>query len=156
MYLLDTNHCSYIIQGQSLVLNHIAQLGDAFISTCVIARGELIFMAQASERKAENLERVQAFLGGIVVYPLDDGTAYIYGDLKAAILQHFGPKERRERRRTRIEALGVSDNDLWIAAVALQHGLTIVSADRDFKRISEVREFQLETWTSPVSASSPE
>jgi tRNA(fMet)-specific endonuclease VapC len=132
----------------------MAQLGDALISTCVIARGELIFMAQRSERKSENIIMVQAFLSGMVVYSLDGGTADIYGDLKASILEQFGPKERSERRRTKIEALGVSDNDLWIAAVALQHSLTIVSADSDFKRISAARELQLETWTSPVSTSS--
>ncbi len=154
MYLLDTNHCSYIIQGQSEVLSRLAQLGDSSISTCVIARGELIFMAQRSERTSENLVRVQAFLSGMVVYPLDDGTADIYGDLKASILEQFGPKERREKRRTKIEALGVSDNDLWIAAVALQHSLTIVSSDSDFKRISEARELQLETWMSPMGSTS--
>jgi len=130
------------------VLNHMRELTDAPIFTSVIVQGELMFMAHRSERKGENLARVQLFLRGMTIYSVDYITANIYGNLKADILEYYGPKEKKERRKTRIEALGISDNDLWIAAIALQHSLIIVSADSDFQRISAVRELQLESWES--------
>lgn len=84
---------------------------------------------------------------------MDEETADIYGEFKAEIITRFGPKERIRRRRTRIEELGVSENDLWIAATALRHSLTIVSSDSDFERMPEVRVFPLKRWWSPETPS---
>ncbi|XZO00113.1 MAG: PIN domain-containing protein [Microcoleus sp.] len=44
--------------------------------------------------------------------------------------------------------------DLWIAAVAIQHQSTLVTADRDFQRIQAVQPLELESWIliSPDSA----
>lgn len=102
MYLLDTNYCSFIIQGRQELRDRLDELDDVLLATCVIVRGELIFMAQKSEQKAGNLARVQTFLDGILVYPVDDQTADIYGQFKAAIIEHLGPKEKSRRRRTAI------------------------------------------------------
>jgi tRNA(fMet)-specific endonuclease VapC len=146
VYLLDTNYCSLIIQGQQKLRDRLDELDDVLLATCVIVRGELIFMAQKSEQKAGNLARVQSFLEGILMYPVDDQTADIYGQFKAEIIEHLGPRERSRRRKATIQELGISDNDLWIASVALQHSLTIVSADSDFSRMKEVRTFPWETW----------
>jgi tRNA(fMet)-specific endonuclease VapC len=34
MYLLDTNHCSLAILGNTEVLNSLAEIGDSIIATC--------------------------------------------------------------------------------------------------------------------------
>ncbi|MEH1839586.1 MAG: hypothetical protein V7L20_12635 [Nostoc sp.] len=35
---------------------------------------------------------------------------------------------------------------MWIASIALQQNLTIVSADSDFQRIQQVRILSIESW----------
>ncbi|MDJ1171317.1 type II toxin-antitoxin system VapC family toxin [Roseofilum sp. BLCC_M154] len=146
MYLLDTNHCSRIIQGDRPVINRIIEVGESQVATCVIVQGELLYMAYKSEQKARNLAQVNLFLEDIRIYRIDEVTANIYAEFKAEILEYFGPKERNKRRKIRIENLGIGENDLWIAAIALRNGLTLVSGDRDFQRMQAVKALPLESW----------
>jgi tRNA(fMet)-specific endonuclease VapC len=146
MYLLDTNHCSRIIDGDENVIKAINDLGDTIIATCAIVRGELIYMAHKSERYAENLSLVEDFLKDIDVYPIDENTATIYGELKIAVINHFGPHEKAKRRKIEIDKLGFKENDLWIAAVAKQYEFVIVSADSDFQRMKEAYDLEVTTW----------
>ena len=122
------------------------ELGDVQTVTCVIVQGELMFMAHRSDHPSANEVRVQHFLRGIEVLPLDAETADRYGRLKAAVIERFGPKEKAKRRRTHLAALGFQENDLWIAAVAQRHGLTLVTADRDFIRLSLLEDIATENW----------
>lgn len=155
MYLLDTNHCSRIILGDATILRRVAEIGESQLATSIIVRGELMFMAQNSEQRATNLARVQVFLEDICLYFIDEETANIYGQFKAEIIACLGPRARSRRRRTRIEELGVSENDLWIAATALRYGLSVVSSNSDFQRMREVRDFSLENWWGPETSTSP-
>jgi len=146
MYLLDTNHCSRILQGHPSVIMKLEELGNQPISTCAVVYGELIFMAQKSWKKVENLRLIREFLKDIRVYPINNETADIYGNLKVSLLDHFGPREKAKRRRTDTVKLGFGENDIWIAATAKQFELIVVSSDKDFKRIREVENIRLESW----------
>jgi tRNA(fMet)-specific endonuclease VapC len=55
-------------------------------------------------------------------------TALKYGDMKTALKAKGRP---------------IPENDIWIAATALQHGLTLVSRDAHF---NEVEEITVEEW----------
>ncbi len=144
--LLDTNHCSYAILGNIQVLDRLASLGDEPITTCTIVKGELIDMAARSQQRQANLALIQRFLAGLYLYPIDETTAEIYGNLKAAVFDRYASKDKAQRRKTSITQLGIGENDLWIAAITLQHQLTLVTADKDFQRIQAVQLFQLESW----------
>lgn len=146
MYLLDTNHCSYLMEGNPDVASGLRAKGRALTATTSITRGELLYMAYRSERQTENSLRVYSFLRNMRVYPVDEDAADSYGELKAAVMLYYGPKEKSNRRRTQISNLGFSDNDLWIAAIAVRHNLIVVSADADFTRLQEVHSFGLENW----------
>ena len=150
MYLLDTNHCSRIIQGEPSVVARMEQAGDAFVATCVIVAGELRFMVQKSVKKAENLRTINEFLKSIKIYPLDNKAAQIYGIYKFQLYERFGPKDKKERSQTQIHKLGFSENDLWIAAVAKSNDLIIVSTDSDFNRMTDVLDISVVSWYNPV------
>jgi len=149
VYLLDTNHCSRLIDQHPAIVNRLEALGDAIVATCVIVKGELTFMVQRSEMKAENEAKVQALLQDMELFPVDDATADIYGMLKAGLLAKYGPKEKAARQKTKIERLGFSDNDLWIAAIAKCRDFIVVSADASFERMKDVAGLTVERWWSP-------
>ncbi len=144
MYLLDTTHCLSLIWG--LIDEKLKSLDKAFVSACVVSSGELIFGAFKSEQVSDNLQEVFDFLNDIIVYKIDNETAIVYGKLKNEILERFGPKDRRKRRGFKVESLGFKDNDLWIAAVAIQHNLILVSSDSHIMRLSGVVELRVENW----------
>ena len=146
MYLLDTNHCSRLIFGDPNICQKIEQIGESLMATNLIVAGELIFMAQKSEYKAENLAKVTSFLADINIYSLDEKTAEVYGKLKAEIIYKFGPKEKTKKRKFTINKLGISDNDLWIASTVIQENLILLSRDEDFLRIKQAHSFSLENW----------
>ena len=148
MYLLDTNHCSALIFGDPLIIARVNIVGEANLAISVITEGELLYMAENSQQIEENLIVVEEFLEDIAIYDVDDGVSHIYAKLKAQIMVEFAPKDKNKRRKTKITDLGVSENDLWIAATAIDNNLIMVSADRDFQRIQQVWNFPLENWSN--------
>ena len=146
MYLLDTNHCSLILKRNKTILDCIEEVGETNIATTIITAGELIYMAENSTYKEQNLTRINEFLEDIRIYYIDEKTANIYGKIKAGLIHQFGPKQKTKRQTTKITQLGFDENDLWIAAIAIRHQLTLVSADKDFARIKTVINFPLENW----------
>ena len=129
------------------ILNRLNKIEDNIVAICVIIQRELIDMAERSQRNESNLALVQNFLQGIYIYPIDRTTATKYGQLKASIFKQFAPKEKNKRRKTKMINLGFDENDLWIAAVALQNNLIVVSSDSDFQRIKQVEnKLAIESW----------
>lgn len=146
MYLLDTNHCSLIFLENTTVLKQIKEVGEINLATTIITAGELIYMAENSIYREQNLIRLNDFLEDMRIYYIDEQTAKIYGRIKAALIKQFGPKQKTKRKTTKTTELGFDENDLWIASIAIRNQLTLVSADTDFPRIKTVIDFLLENW----------
>ena len=81
-------------------------------------------MAQKSSRLDKNLRQINRFLTMVAVLETDAETAYEYGLL---------------RNELRIEGRPIPENDIWIAATARQHDLTLVSRDRHFAEVDNLR-----------------
>lgn len=146
MYLLDTNHCSYLIDNNPNVVSAAQNNAEIPFGISIISYGELLYMTEKSERRDLNLQAVQAFLAGIDIYLINKEIAEIYSQLKANVFLQFAPKDKNKRRSTRVQDLGFDDNDLWIAATAIYHNCTLVSADGDFRRMQQVYAFTVESW----------
>jgi tRNA(fMet)-specific endonuclease VapC len=94
---------------------------SASVGAPSIVLGELLHGAQKSDRPAENIARVERFASKVTVVPVDPETAYHYSDIKTSLV-----------RKGRL----IPENDLWIAAVARQHQLPVVTRDSHFGEVS--------------------
>jgi tRNA(fMet)-specific endonuclease VapC len=52
MYLLDTNHCSRLILGDSNLVQRLSEVSDDNVATCSIVAGELVNMAEQSQQRS--------------------------------------------------------------------------------------------------------
>ncbi|MFL6230609.1 MAG: type II toxin-antitoxin system VapC family toxin [Pyrinomonadaceae bacterium] len=125
-YLLDTNIVIALFAGESAIRDRLAASDDVSVPSIVI--GELHYGAHKSGRIAENVRRVEEFAGASSVIPCDAGTGAVYGLIKAMLQAKGRP---------------LPENDIWIASIARQHGLTVVSRDSHFNDIDQLA---LEVW----------
>jgi len=130
MYLLDTNVCIRVLNGQSVpVVERLRRQTPHEIHLCSIVKAELIHGAHRSARPAENMRLLSRFFEPYESLPFDDRCAETYG-----------------RIRTDLERSGmiISPNDLIIAATAVAHRLTLVTANtREFSRVINL---EIEDW----------
>lgn len=121
-YLLDTNMVIALFAGEQVVKDNLAEMDEVFVSSVVI--GELFFGAHKSSQTKENLARIHDFAENSIVLGCDVDTAYHYGEIKHIL---------------RLKGCPIPENDIWIAAVAHQHGLTLVTRDKHFDQIDGLK-----------------
>jgi tRNA(fMet)-specific endonuclease VapC len=125
-YLLDTNIVIALFANEVEVKESLATANEVFISSITV--GELCYSAKKSTRSTENLERIKNFVASITVLECDLETAYRYGEVK---------------NKLRFKGKPLPENDIWIAAIALQYNLPLVTRDAHFR---EVENLQTITW----------
>lgn len=125
-YLLDTNVVIALFAGDLMVQEKVRNAEYIVAAPPVI--GELCFGAQKSNKVTENLHKIDIFVQQSIVFPCDLETAEWYGIIK----------DRLRRNGTLIP-----DNDIWIAAIALQHELILVTRDAHFDAVESL---QTEHW----------
>ena len=144
MYLLDTVICIHLLNGNQTTIRRFQELGN-LVSISVINVGELLYGAYRSKYVSNNVKAIINLLERVdEVYRIDAETSWIYGRLKAEIIERFSPKDKQ--RGFKLESLGVFDNDLWIASIAVQHKLILISLDHDFKRLEGIENLKVEIW----------
>jgi len=124
-FLLDTVIVIAYFNRDSHVLQHLQ--ASTFVVPSVVI-GELFFGAYHSGRAAKNVQQVREFVARNVVLPCNEVTGDYYGQVK----QQLAGKGRP-----------IPDNDIWIAALAMQHGLSLVTRDGHFRAIDGL---SLITW----------
>ena len=145
-YLLDTNHCSHIINGNSVLINKLDKEQDSTFCISSTIAGELYYMVYKSRDKENNLANISSFIKDVNLILVDTNIANTYGELKAKLVSYFGPKDKNKQRGLTASSLGFKENDLWIAAAAIQKSLILLTSDGDFTRIKEVVDLKIENW----------
>ena len=79
-------------------------------------------------RAQENIARVDEFAAISAILGPNTATAKEYGEIKNALRNKGRP---------------IPENDIWIAAITKQYGLTLVTRDEHFK---EVEGIAMEAW----------
>jgi tRNA(fMet)-specific endonuclease VapC len=127
-FLLDTSIVVEFFTGNLRVARAMADAEQVFVP--VIAIGELLMGAQRSARREESLKQVRDLTAATATLPCDEETAWAYGLIK---------NELRAKGRP------IPENDVWIAALARQHGLVLATRDAHF---NEIDDFPVVSWTS--------
>jgi tRNA(fMet)-specific endonuclease VapC len=117
IYLLDTNAVIGMLKGQ----DGIKQLTfGRKLYIPIIVVGELFYGARNSNRVNENLDKYRRFTQLYPILRIDEDTALIYAQIK---------------HQLKLIGKPINENDYWIAALAMQHRLTLVTRDQDFQTI---------------------
>ena len=116
--LLDSNIVIALFGGENNVKIQLALIHQVFVPSIVI--GELLYGAQKSSQFEQNLMRVNEFANDNVILACDVETARQYGKIKFSLQQKGRP---------------IPENDIWIAAIAMQHRLPLASRDQHFDEV---------------------
>src|SRR5271165_2663794 len=109
--LLDTNVVIAIFNRDKTVSQFISE-SEVFVSSTVL--GELHYGALKSAQAASNQARIEEFAESVLVLNCDSATARHYGEIKD---------------RLRSKGRPIPENDIWIAAAAIQYGLPLATRD---------------------------
>lgn len=128
MKVLDSDTCIGILRGRTEVLARRAAESDDVVTTWVTA-SELFYGAAKSVQPEANAALVVRFLGTLAVLPPDLMSARLFGEVKARLAS---------------DGLMIADADLFIAAVALSRGATLVTGNR--RHYERIRGLSIEDW----------
>ncbi len=120
--LLDTNIISDLNDNVPETLQVLASAEEVF--TSVVVAGELFYGIENSTRRKENFSFYTDFFQTCAVLDITLDTASIYGAIKTNLRQKGKP---------------IPENDIWIAAIAIQNDLTLLTHDHHFSSVDRLR-----------------
>ena len=121
--LLDTNRLTDLLRGDPALVQLVEQADEVWLPYVVVAEIKAGFLG--GTRLSQNIALLATFMatGVTVLYP-DEQTLEAYARLFVQLKAAGKP---------------IPDNDLWIGALAVQHGLSVVTRDAHFKKIPQLQ-----------------
>lgn len=118
--LIDTNIYSELLRGNQFVADLLKK--PEIIAFSVISIAELLSGFKNGAREKENLEELDQFLYSprVLVYDIDIETSEFYAKIYDELKRSGDP---------------IPTNDLWIAALTLQHGTRLFTLDKHFEKV---------------------
>ncbi|MBN1410918.1 MAG: type II toxin-antitoxin system VapC family toxin [Spirochaetales bacterium] len=122
--LLDTNAYSQFMAGNQEVFEIIGGSDAVYLSIFVLA--ELLYGFKFGRKQKENLHELKVFYSKPRVKIIEAGseTAEIYAGIKLELRKSGNP---------------IPNNDIWIAAHAIETGSILVTNDAHFKHVRGMR-----------------
>ncbi|MEM7533083.1 MAG: type II toxin-antitoxin system VapC family toxin [Chloroflexota bacterium] len=120
-YTVDTNIVIALFRDDKAVVEQVQRSTTIHVSSIVL--GELYYGAEKSAKVAENIARIDQFVDDVVVVGCDRQTSLMYGKI---------------RNKLRGKGRPIPDNDVWIAAIAIQNDFVLVTRDKHFQHIDDL------------------
>lgn len=121
-HLVDSDWTIDYLKGIAAAVNRLNLLMDeGALATSIIVVGEV---REGAIGQDASLAQYDAVLEGVDVLDVDYAVAVIYAELRSGL---------------RKSGMLMSDNDLWIASTALRHDLTLISRDKAFDRVPNLK-----------------
>jgi tRNA(fMet)-specific endonuclease VapC len=117
--LLDSSVVIRHFRGGHELLGALDNFEVFYLPYVVLA--ELYAGAYRSLRSERNLQQISSFLDAVDVLLPDEETPLVYGRVASELAQKGTP---------------IPQNDIWIAAIALQTGLPLATEDNHFRTVS--------------------
>jgi tRNA(fMet)-specific endonuclease VapC len=117
--LLDTSVVVRHFRDGNALASHLAAFEELYLPQPALA--ELYAGAFRSARPEKNLQQIELFLEAVDVLSPNESTPELYGRISAQLAQAGTP---------------IPQNDIWIAAIALQSGLPLATCDSHFSRVA--------------------
>ncbi|WP_295652778.1 type II toxin-antitoxin system VapC family toxin [uncultured Mucilaginibacter sp.] len=118
--LLDTSIIIHSFKDTS-IKKRFDSFAEIFVPS--IVAGELYFGVYRSANPIKRLAEMQAFLVNCTLLTVDAETGNCYGKIKTDLYAKGKP---------------IPENDIWIAAVSIQHDLPLFTADKHFKEVQGI------------------
>ena len=125
-YILDTNAVIAFLRNDKKIVEKIKEKAEVYIPVTVV--GELYFGAFKSRKREENLKKISNLLNDMIVLENNVQTARIYGEIKKILKDKGKP---------------IPENDIWIAAIAKQYDLLLITTDIHFNEIEDLPLYSL-------------
>lgn len=122
-YLVDTTWIIDYLRGHQDTIQRLQAYRAEGLAVAIVSLAELYEGVFRSRSPADNETILKYFLTGVTVLSIDEEVCIIFG---------------REMARLRQAGMAVGDMDVLIAATAIRHGLTLLTADRDFERVENL------------------
>lgn len=120
--ILDTNSVIAYINGDSEAARRIELTPELLLPSIVI--GEMVYGANESARRDENIELLKKFASVCEVLFCGEEAAYEYGHIKSDL----------KKKGTKIP-----ENDMWIAACAIVADVPFLSRDAHFDAVDGLK-----------------
>lgn len=120
-YLLDSNIIIDIFRGYPTTIARIKKIKIIYIP--VIAIGELYYGANKSNQTPKRILEIEQLERSVVILDVTKSTARVYGKIKDEL---------------RIKGKPIPENDVWIAAIAKENGLTLLTKDNHFENVDSI------------------
>jgi tRNA(fMet)-specific endonuclease VapC len=120
--ILDTNGLSAMADGDPGVAPVLQQADE--IALPVIALGEYRYGIRQSRHRARYERWLNDVLAACRVLSVDERTTAVYAEIRGELKRAGRP---------------IPGNDLWIAALARQHSLPLLSRDQHFDQVTGLR-----------------
>lgn len=118
--LIDTNIYTHALKGDSQVVSILQKASSIAVSS--ISVGELLSGFKGGKREDKNRAELEEFLDAprVRLYGISENTAEFYADILNRLKKAGKP---------------IPTNDIWIAAIAFEHGFKLYSKDRHFQYV---------------------